>query len=297
MEQAKNSVDYNNNGGNHHPPIYSNDILAPPQWNGPPGGLIPWSTTSAVATSKYSIFGTDSQVLQMVLMPGESVTSEPGSMTYRSDLVLPSTGMDGCGNGCKRCLGGESMFRNTYTNRGGVPASITFSPSFPAKIVPIDLSRSGTFYASPGLWLCHLGDVKVSFKFVKNLVAGCCGGAGFLLLKLSGTGTVFLNGGGTVCEKILAQGEVLLIDSNSLLGFAESAGYDVQCNSNLFVCCCSGEGLFNAKVTGPGLAIVQSMSLKRLKAAIAPAAAAAAAGAAGAASQNAASSGGGGSGR
>lgn len=45
------------------------DLLAPPQWIGPPGQLIPWSATSAASTGWYSVHGTDSQVLQVTLPP------------------------------------------------------------------------------------------------------------------------------------------------------------------------------------------------------------------------------------
>lgn len=270
----------------YNPPPYSTDILAPPTWQGAPGQLMNWSATSSAATNKYGIFGTDSQVLQVMLMPGESVNSEPGAMLYKADNVKMSTSAGGCCNGMKRTLGGESFFRNKYTNKNQMPACVTLAPSFPAKIIPIDLSRSGEVMVNPGLYLAHIGDVHVTFHFVKNLMAGCFGGSGFLLLKIKGTGTVFLNGGGTIMEKILAPGEVLLMDTDALVGFAGSANYSVQTTGGCITCCCGGEGLFNTKITGPGLVMVQSMPLRRLQESIAPHAAAqgAAAGAAAGAS-------------
>lgn len=117
------------------------------------------------------------------------------------------------------------------------------------------------FRVHPGLYFAHIGDVHVTFRFVRNIGAACCGGGGFLLLKLSGTGVVFLNGGGTIMEKFLAPGEKLLVDTNSLVAFAETAQYflyltlryGIKQINGFLNCCFGGEGCFNTEVTGPGI--------------------------------------------
>jgi uncharacterized protein (AIM24 family) len=117
-------------------------------------------------------------------------------MLHRSDGIKLHTGINGLGNGVKRVMGGESMFRNKYTNATKGPASIARTPGFPSKIFPIDLSRSGSLSLQPGLYFAHIGDVHITFKFTRNIAAGCFGWSGLLLLKVTGTGIVFLNGGG-----------------------------------------------------------------------------------------------------
>jgi len=102
------------------------------------------------------------------------------------------------------------------------------------------------------------------------------------LLKVTGTGIVFINGGGiklslimnltpflgTIMEKILAPGEVLQIDTGSVVGFAESCKYEVKMIGGCMNCCCGGQGLFNTQIVGPGLVITESMALTRLRAAL-----------------------------
>lgn len=251
------------------PPKYSHDILSPPEINAP-GKLVWWDSTQTTAkgAGKYTIFGADTQVLQVELQPGETFISEPGAMLYRGKSVIMKTNVGGFTTGVKRSLGGESFFRNNYTNNGSSAESITVTPSFPAKIIPIELEKSGPIHVSPGLYLGSIGDVTVTFKFVRNVLAGCFGGGGFLLLRIKGTGTVFLEAGGTIMEKILAPEEELLVDTNSLVGFSETAKYGVQRVRGCLTCCCGGEGLFNTKITGPGLVIVQSMSQTRLRQAL-----------------------------
>ena len=246
---------------------FATDILTPPAYNGPQGFLLNWDPTKT-GTNQFQVSGTDSQVLQVTLQPGEFCVTEPGAMLYKADTIKMSTGMGGCCAGVKRCLGGESMFRNKYTNKGNAPAVVSITPNYPSKIVPIDLSRSGVLFAHPGVYLAHIGEVKVSFEFVANPLAGCFAGAGFLMLKLQGTGTVFLSGGGSVMEKTLAPGEKLLVDTHSLLGFASTAKYGVQLAGGCMACCCGGEGMFNTSVTGPGIVLIHSMSLSRMRAAL-----------------------------
>ncbi|KAJ3309300.1 hypothetical protein HDV04_006242 [Boothiomyces sp. JEL0838] len=250
------------------PPAYATDVLNPPLWNGPPGQLIPWLANGSIL-DKYAIFGADSQVLQINLLPNETVVSQPGAMLYRGTDIGIKTGVGSCGDGCKRLIGGESFFRNTYTNNGQTVESIAVSPAYPAKIIPIDLSRCGTILAKPGGYIAHIGEVHISFQTV-GVGAACFGGNGLWLLKLSGTGTVFVNGGGSVMEKILAPGENLLVYHDALVGFSETAKYGIKRTGGCLTCCCGQEGLFNTMITGPGLVMVQSMSKERLAKVFAP---------------------------
>ena len=100
--------------------------------------------------------------------------------------------------GCfKRCLGGQNLFQNHWINQDQIPCDIAISPAYPAKIIAIDLSRcGGAITLHPGSYMCHIGDVHITYKFVRNLGAACFGGAGFMLVKVTGSGIVFVTGGG-----------------------------------------------------------------------------------------------------
>ncbi len=121
---------------------------------------------------RFGVFGTDSQVLQVTLLPGEVIQAQPGSMLHKGDAIEMNVTTKG---GMKRMLGGESLFQVIWQNKGQGPADIALSPYYPAKIVPIDLARSGTIHLHPGSYLAHLGNVNVTYKFVRNLGAACFG--------------------------------------------------------------------------------------------------------------------------
>jgi uncharacterized protein (AIM24 family) len=48
----------------------------------------------------------------------------------------------------------------------------------------------------------------------------------------------------------LGPGEMILVDSDSVLCFESSVAIDVKAVGGFLTCCCSGQGLFNTTMTG-----------------------------------------------
>jgi uncharacterized protein (TIGR00266 family) len=93
-------------------------------------------------------------------------------------------------------------------------------------------------------------------------------GEGLFLQKISGTGIVFLNSFGAVFEKILAPGEVYIVDTNHIVAFEETIQYKVKkAAKGIFSTLASGEGLV-CEYTGPGKMWVQTRALSALAQAI-----------------------------
>lgn len=65
---------------------------------------------------------------------------------------------------------------------------------------------------------------------------------------------------GTIIQKVLEQGETIIIDSNCVLAFAQSCKLDVRRAAGIVGMIGGGEGIFNTTLTGPGLVLVQSMN-------------------------------------
>ena len=65
---------------------------------------------------------------------------------------------------------------------------------------------------------------------------------------------------GTIIQKVLAAGETIIIDTNSVLAFAESCKLDIRRAGGIGGMIGGGEGIFNTTLTGPGLVLVQSMN-------------------------------------
>jgi uncharacterized protein (AIM24 family) len=182
--------------------------------------------TSDGVQGKYEILGDDMQLLTVNLKDGEKLTCEPGSMSFMSNDVNAGVNCDAC---CNRCMGGNPCIMSTYTG-GSDESYVALSPKLPAKIVPIDCStlNGQAMRCKSGTFLGHIGDVNLNFDFDFNCITCCCAGQGCVRQKVDGTGSAFLFAMGTILTKELAEGEVLVIDTNSVVGWQESVQLGIK---------------------------------------------------------------------
>ena len=222
---------------------------------------------------KYNVEGSDSQVVNIKLEPGEKVRSEQGVMMHMHPDVKMSVEMNPC-CGLYAALSGESCCKNTYVNQNAAPQFIGFTPNFPAKVVPMPLAKGQLVRSKPGGYMAEIGDVGINVKLDCCSRTCLCGGLGCIQQSMVGNGdnlnVAFLNAGGTVMEKVLGDGEKIIIDTQSLVAWDDTVDMDVRLAGNCFAICCAGEGMFNTVMTGPGRVIIQSMSIEKFRRAIAP---------------------------
>lgn len=218
-------------------------------------------------TARFAISGPDCQILSINLPSSGEVVCEPGSMMFMHPQVRSRVS---CGN-CSRVCAGESLCKVTYKNEGSGEAYVALTPNFPAKVVPIDLKDvGGKLISKSGAYMASLDDVSIKADLDCCTAGCCCGGLGFIRQAATGTGTLFLAAGGTIVTKVLAPGEVIVVDTHSIVGYQESVKLGVRLAGGLCMCCCGGEGVFNSTLTGPGLVVLQSMSFEKYRRAVAP---------------------------
>jgi uncharacterized protein (TIGR00266 family) len=214
----------------------------------------------------YKIFGDDLQLVEVELDPGEGVRAETGTMTYLEDGIEMQTGTSGgLMAGLKRAVTGESFFISSFVNTGKKVAHAAFAAPYPGKIIPLDLATvGGRFLCQKDSFLCAAQGIEIEVAFTKRLGAGVFGGEGFILQRLEGQGLAFVHAGGTIIEKDLAAGETLRVDTGCLVAFAPSVDYDIQFIGGFKNALFGGEGLFFARMTGPGKVYLQSLPFSRL---------------------------------
>ena len=106
--------------------------------------------------------------------------------------------------------------------------------------------------------------MSIGIAFTKRFGAGLFGGEGFILERLQGDGLAFMHAGGTICERILAPGEVLRVDTGCIVAFQPSVEYDIQYVGKIKTALFGGEGVFFATLRGPGKIWLQSLPFSRL---------------------------------
>jgi uncharacterized protein (TIGR00266 family) len=228
---------------------------------------------------QYRIEGSDLQFVELTLGPGESAVGEPGAMMFADAGVSIDTRMgDGSdaafgerlAAGFKRSITGENFFTSIFKNASDRPLRVAFAAPSPGKIIAVDLaSVGGALICQKGAFLGGSKGVKLGLAFKKRLRAGMFGGEGFIMQKLTGTGTVFIHASGTLAMLELRAGEELKVDTGCLAALQTSVNYDVKYVGSLKTSVLGGEGLFLASVKGPGTVWLQSLPIQRLRASLA----------------------------
>jgi uncharacterized protein (TIGR00266 family) len=214
----------------------------------------------------YQIFGDDLQLVEIELDPGEGVRAEAGTMTYMENAIEMQTSTGGgLLKGLKRAVTGESFFITTFLNNSSGKSHAAFAAPYPGKIIPIAMADfGGSILCQKDSFLCAAQGIEIEVAFTKKIGAGIFGGEGFILQRLEGNGLAFVHAGGTVIEKDLAAGETLRVDTGCLVAFSTSVDYDIQFVGGFTNALFGGEGLFLAKITGPGKVYLQSLPFSRI---------------------------------
>mmetsp|Transcript_32349 Transcript_32349/g.74307 ORF Transcript_32349/g.74307 Transcript_32349/m.74307 type:complete len:201 (-) Transcript_32349:95-697(-) len=189
-------------------------------------------------------------------------------MMYLTSGMHQQVGCDGC---LARCCAGEDCCVMNFTNPGHSEnvGFVAMSPNFPtSKVVPVDMKAphvGGVLITQQGAFMASYGDVHVGISLDCNLLRCCCAGLGLVRQKLEGDGTAFLSSTGTIVQKVLKEGEVIVADTNCILAFAGSAKLDIKRTGGILGMIGGGEGIFNTTLTGPGLVLIQSMNEQTFK--------------------------------
>ncbi len=219
---------------------------------------------------RYSIIGETLPVVVCDVEAGESIITEKGSMSWMSpNMKMDTSARGGIGKALGRMFSGDSIFQNKYTAMGGM-GQIAFSSSFPGSIKVVNITPAEPFIVQKGGFLAATDGVELSVHFQKRLGSGFFGGEGFVMQKLSGTGTAFIEIDGHACEYELAQGQSMIVNTGYLAGMSASCTMDVQAIQGAKNVLFGGQGIFHTVVQGPGRVILQSMPITNLAKTLTP---------------------------
>jgi len=224
----------------------------------------------------YKIHGEEMQFVEIELDPQEGVVAESGSFMMMEDNITMDTIFGDGSNqnegvlgklfsAGKRLLTGESLFMTVFTNSGQGKSKASFAAPYPGRIIPIDLNLyNGKFICQKDAFLCAAKGVSIGIEFSKRLGRGLFGGEGFIMEKLEGDGMAFVHAGGTIHKKELKAGETLRVDTGCIVGFSQNIDYDIEFIGGIKNTIFGGEGLFFARLRGPGTVFIQSLPFSRL---------------------------------
>lgn len=225
----------------------------------------------------YKIHGEELQFVEIELDPNETAIAESGAMMMMEEGIQMQTifgdGSTQQSSGFfgklmsagKRILTGESLFMTAFTNAAQGKKKVSFAAPYTGKILAMDLQElGGTIIAQKDAFLCAAKGVSVGIHFQRRLGTGIFGGEGFIMEKLEGDGFAFLHAGGYVIEKELKHGEVLKVDTGCVVAYTPGIDFDIEFVRGIKNVMFGGEGLFFARITGPGKVWIQSLPISRL---------------------------------
>ena len=224
----------------------------------------------------YEIKGAEMQFVEVELDPGEAAVGEAGSMMYMdAGIGMDTVFGDGSASqggllgklmgAGKRLITGESLFTTVYTNQASTKLRVAFAAPYPGKILPMNLRQlGGMLICQKDAFLCAAKGVSLGIYLQQKMSVGFFGGEGFIMQKLEGDGLAFVHAGGTVLKRDLQPGQTLLIDTGCVVAFTQTVNFEIQYVGKVKTALFGGEGLFFAKVTGPGTVWLQSLPFSRL---------------------------------
>ena len=262
-------------------PIRQVPELSPPQLTAPqtpPPAAPPPRRGTQADEIDFRIVGQEMQFVEVELDPGESAVAEAGAMMYK-DPAIRMTTVFGDGSAAnarggfldklvgagKRLITGESLFTTVFTHGGQGKAKVAFGAPFPGTIIPVTLSNfGGELICQKDSFLCAAKGVSIGIFLQRKILTGLFGGEGFVMQRLNGDGHVFLHAGGTVVHRDLAAGEALHVDTGCVVAMTSRVDMDIEQVGGIKSALFGGEGLFYARLTGPGTVWLQSLPFSRL---------------------------------
>ncbi len=219
---------------------------------------------------QYEIVGNPFPAVVCELQPNETMHCQSDGMSWMTpNMEMETNTGGGLGKLFGRALTGESLFRCSYTARGG-EGIISFASNLPGQILPVEIRPNRSIVAQKSAFLAMESGVDMSIFFQKKLGSGFFGGEGFIMQRFSGKGMVFLEIAGSLVEYDLEPNESVIVDTGYLAAMDETCSIDIQMVRGVKNMLFGGEGVFNTRITGPGHIWLQTMPAPVLAGSIIP---------------------------
>ena len=200
---------------------------------------------------------------------GEQIMTESGAMVSMSPTIRLEAAMSGGGffGAMKSAIGGESLFRTTFTAEDRVRARSPW-PRRPSATSWHSSSPARTSSSSPAaIWRATPGWRSAC----RDRCGACSPGEGLFLLTVQGSGLLLLSSFGAIHSKQLAPGEEYIVDTGHIVAFEGSIDYRLEKATGktqgvggflkgMVQSALSGEG-FVCRYRGPGKIYIQTRQL------------------------------------
>lgn len=218
--------------------------------------------------------GTVLPVLEVTLEQGDEVISTHGELSWMTSNVEMSQtantgGAKGLMAGLKRIAGGGGLFLTRYRSTAG-QGSVSFAAKMPGRIFPIEITPQGGFLVHRHGWLCGTPGITPTVGLQQTFRGGIWGGDGFVLERLEGQGTAWVELAGEITTYDLSPGQTLLVHPGHVGVFQDSVSFQITRIPGIANKLFGADGYHLVSLTGPGTIWLQSMPLAILAQSLEP---------------------------
>jgi uncharacterized protein (AIM24 family) len=171
--------------------------------------------------------------------------------------------------GLKRMAGGGGIFLTEYKATGG-QGTVAFAAKLPGRIFPLEISPAGGYLVHRHGWLCGTPGVTPTIGLQQTFRGGLFGGEGFILERLEGEGTAWVELSGEVVNYELGAGQSLLVHPGHVGVFTDTVSFQITRVPGIANKLFGGDGFHLVSLTGPGTIWLQSMPIAVLATALEP---------------------------
>lgn len=213
---------------------------------------------------ELQVAGTVAQMAVLGMQRGEMLWASKGSIVAHSagvtwDVRVPG----GLAGGLKRALSGEGISL-THAEASADGQVLVLGANAPGQIAEWSLEQDGPVLTTRGAFLAAWGpEIDISVSIARRAGAAVFGGAGLVLQRVAGRGTVLVHGRGDFRRIDLGAGEDMLVSTGNLAAFSSRVDYDVKAVGSLSKTLFGKEGLFMTRMQGPGTVLLQSLKPQR----------------------------------
>jgi uncharacterized protein (AIM24 family) len=223
---------------------------------------------------KAEVKGSILPVLELVLDPGDAVVSTHGDLAWMTPNVQLSQttntgGASGFMAGLKRVAGGGGIFLTRY-EATGAPGMLVLAAKLPGRIFSVEIAPGSEYIVHRHGWLCGTPDIRPTVALQQTFGGAVFGGEGFILQRLEGQGTAWLELSGEISTYELAAGQSLCVHPGHVGAFHATVSFQTTRLQGITNYMFGQDGHHLVILTGPGTVWLQSMPLPILAHALSP---------------------------
>ena len=217
------------------------------------------------------IIGTVLPVLELQLDADERIVASPDHLSWMTPGFTLTTTTGGAGASglfgrLSRAVSGGGLFMTEF--HADQSATVGFAARLPGTILEVQ-TATGYMVHRDG-FICGTPEVEVATALQNTLGGGLFGGEGFVLQKLSGNATAWIELGGELVSYQLAAGQMLQVHPGHVGMFEASVSFQITTMPGIKNALFGGDDLFLANLTGPGQVWLQTLTVPGLAHALAP---------------------------